>query len=230
MQLYWLGRSVPELAELPKQARLRLHLKALCRSPWLFVAIILLDCCCFSASLLTTVLIAGDLIRDQGLWAVPVLVICSFFPSWFICRPTMFHFLRPKYRRLREADEANHRSASGMRAGRHMDHESGNHSPSLTVRRDEGWADCLRRYRIILDGVEIGQLGEGEELCQEIGDGQHVIEARIDWAGSQPLRFEVRSRDQFVLVKSALRGWRVLLAVFYVIFAWRRYLSLELEP
>jgi hypothetical protein len=102
--------------------------------------------------------------------------------------------------------------------------------PSVTVRRDKGWADSLRKYRILLDGVEIGRLREGEVLRQEISDGQHVIEARIDWASSQPLRFEAQSSDRLVLVKSALRGRRVLLAVFYAIFAWRRYLTLELEP
>lgn len=233
MQLYWLRQSVPELADLPKMTQWRLHFNALVRSPWVIVLHILLDSCFFVASFVAAILIVQDVIGDQGVWvklfAVPgISFLLALVPSWIICRPILFHFLRPKYAMLREADEADHRSASGMRAGRHRDHESGNYSLSLTVRRDEGWADCLRKYRIILDGVEIGLLGEGEVLRQEISDGQHVIEARIDWAGSQPLRFEAQSRDQFVLVKSALRGWRILFAAFFIIFAWRRYLTLEL--
>jgi hypothetical protein len=137
----------------------------------------LLVSCCFFASFIPTLLITHDVIGDQGIWANFLTVfgisfLATFVTSWIIGRPLLFHFLRPKVRMLREADEADHRSASGMRAGCHMDHESGNHSLSLTVRRDKGWADRLRKYRIILDGDEIGQLGEGEVLRQEISDGR----------------------------------------------------------
>jgi len=100
--------------------------------------------------------------------------------------------------------------------------------PLLTVRRDQGWADKLRKYRIILDGVEIGQLAEGAVLSQEITDESHILEARIDWWGSQTLCFEPQASSKVVLVKSALRGWG-LLGLIYVIFNRRRYLALELE-
>jgi hypothetical protein len=100
--------------------------------------------------------------------------------------------------------------------------------PTLTVRRDNGWADKLRKYVIRLDGVEIGQLGEGAELRHEIRDGRHVIEARIDWCGGAPLEFDARAVDQVVIVRSALRGWRSALAGLYVIFNRRGYLKLEL--
>lgn len=100
--------------------------------------------------------------------------------------------------------------------------------PTLTVLRDKGWVDKLRKYRIMLDGVEIGKLGEGAALHKQLTDGPHVIDAKIDWCGSQPLRIEAQSEDKTVLVRSALRGWRVLLAVFYVIFNRRGYLILEL--
>ena len=101
--------------------------------------------------------------------------------------------------------------------------------PTLTVRRDKGWADKIRMYRILVDGVEIGQLGEGEVLRQEISYGPHVMEAKVDWCGSRPLRFEAQSADQVVLVRSTLRGWRTFLALFYVIFNRDGYLTLELK-
>jgi hypothetical protein len=101
--------------------------------------------------------------------------------------------------------------------------------PTLTVVRDKGWADKLRQYRIVLDGVEIARLGEGGELRREISEGPHVIEARIDWCGSQPLRFEAKLGEQVVLVRSALRGWRMLFAPFYIIFNRQGYLTLELQ-
>jgi hypothetical protein len=86
--------------------------------------------------------------------------------------------------------------------------------PTVTVRRDSGWADKIRKYRIILDGVEVGKLGEGAVLRQEVCNGLHTIAAKIDWCGSRPLQFDAKSRDQVVVVKSALRGWCVFLGLF----------------
>jgi hypothetical protein len=79
---------------------------------------------------------------------------------------------------------------------------------TLTVRRDKGYADKFRKYRIRLDGLEIGQLAEGTVLCQDINEGPHVVEAKIDWCGSQPLDFHALAGEQVLLVRSALRGWR----------------------
>ncbi|HUR26915.1 MAG TPA: hypothetical protein VM509_01905, partial [Planctomycetota bacterium] len=81
---------------------------------------------------------------------------------------------------------------------------------TLTVQRDKGWADKIRRYRILVDGLEIGRMAEGEVIRHTLTDGMHVIEARIDWCGSPPLQFEMLSTDKIVLIRSALRGWRLL--------------------
>jgi hypothetical protein len=101
--------------------------------------------------------------------------------------------------------------------------------PTLIVRRDKGYADKIRKYRILLDSVEIGQLAEGAELCEQISEGPHVAEARIDWCGSQSLEFQARAGEQILVVRSSLRGWRVILALFYVMFNKRGYLVLELQ-
>lgn len=66
--------------------------------------------------------------------------------------------------------------------------------PTLTVQRDKGWADKIRKYRILLDGAEIGRLSEGQVLRQQITGGPHFVEAKIDWCGSRPLHFEAVSR------------------------------------
>lgn len=100
--------------------------------------------------------------------------------------------------------------------------------PTLTVQRDKGRADSLRKYRILVDGKEVGKIGEGEILRQQIIPGRHVIEAKIDWCGSQPLQFTAKSKDRVVLVRSQLRGWNLLIALFTIIFNRRGYLKLEL--
>jgi hypothetical protein len=98
---------------------------------------------------------------------------------------------------------------------------------TLTLRRDKGWADKIREYRILIDGAEVGRLGENDVLHHELSDGPHLIEARVDWCGSQPLRLEAASGDSDILVRSALRGWRVLFPLINIVFNRRGYLLLE---
>jgi hypothetical protein len=98
----------------------------------------------------------------------------------------------------------------------------------LTIRRDQGHTDRLRRYHLWLDGSEVGQIRNAQELGLEISSGSHILVARIDWCGSRPLRFEVGSSDTVILVSSALRGWRMALGTLYVFFNRNGYLRLEL--
>jgi hypothetical protein len=83
-------------------------------------------------------------------------------------------------------------------------------------------------YRILVDGVEIGRLGEGATLAHQVSEGPHVVQATIDWCGSQPLNFEAKSEDLVVTLKSALRGWRMFFIGFYVFFNRHGYLTLGL--
>lgn len=100
--------------------------------------------------------------------------------------------------------------------------------PKLTIRRDRGWADKLRKYSILLDGLEVGLLAEGEEIVVPIAEGPHTLEARIDWCGSPLFRFEAKAAHPVVQVGNALRGWRAWLALFVVLFDRQGYLTAEL--
>lgn len=103
--------------------------------------------------------------------------------------------------------------------------------PTLIVHRDRAFADKLRRYRLVLDGVEVGQLREGSQLEVPLARGAHVLEARIDWCGSRPLHFDCDGADVRVHVSSTLRGWRLLFALRTVLRQPRDYLQLRLvEP
>lgn len=97
---------------------------------------------------------------------------------------------------------------------------------TLTVKRDSGWADAFRKYHVLIDGVSIGKIGPGETIQTEIDHYSHSIQAKIDWCGSQSLSID-GAKDQTVIVRSALRGWRILLIYYYILFDWQGYLELE---
>jgi hypothetical protein len=102
------------------------------------------------------------------------------------------------------------------------------HVPTLTVLRDRGFIDKLRKYSIFVDGLEAGQVSDGGALHLQITPGHHVVEAKIDWCGSRPLHFYAQLEHEVVRVRSGLRGWRFFLVFFYVIFNRHGYLTLEL--
>lgn len=101
--------------------------------------------------------------------------------------------------------------------------------PTLTVRRDRGWTDRCRTYRILVDGAEVGRLRQGERLTVEIAPGPHEAEARIDWCGSRPLSFACdEGQDVEIVVRGAVRGWRRLFAARTVLRRPDDYLELTL--
>lgn len=99
--------------------------------------------------------------------------------------------------------------------------------PTLTVRRERAWTDRWRRYRILVDGVEVGHLRQGEALSVTVEPGPHELQARIDWCGSRPLVVDCRAHDVEVTVRGALRGWRMLFAAATVRRRPDEYLVLE---
>lgn len=99
---------------------------------------------------------------------------------------------------------------------------------TLTVSRDSGYADRLRAYAVILDGKKIGEVRNGETKEFPINSGAHEISMKIDWAGSRKLNFSATNGEPLSFqVKSNLRGLKVVLALWYVIFTPKSYLLLE---
>ena len=47
--------------------------------------------------------------------------------------------------------------------------------------------DMLRRYKILVDDVEVASLKEGESAAIDVPLGPHAIKAKIDWAVTAPL-------------------------------------------
>lgn len=99
----------------------------------------------------------------------------------------------------------------------------------VTIGRDRGWADSLRKYAIILNGQIVGKITEGEELEQNLEKGTYELYAKIDWCSSNKLKFSISDSDyeKRIIVKSSLRGFNIFLGIIYVLFLWSKYLKVE---
>src|SRR5262249_24806466 len=96
--------------------------------------------------------------------------------------------------------------------------------------RDSGYADRLRAYVLLVDGNNVCELrnGEVQEVC--VAPGQRSLSARIDWCGSKPLQFAAPEDGTLsFIVKSNLRGWRILLGLFYALCAPKSYIRIKQE-
>jgi hypothetical protein len=103
--------------------------------------------------------------------------------------------------------------------------------PSLRLIRDSGYADYLRAYAVILDDRKICELRNGETHKVVILAGSHWLSVRISWCGSKSVSFTAtEGEDVTFLVKSNCRGWRLGLALWYVLFAWNSYIRLNQLP
>lgn len=89
-------------------------------------------------------------------------------------------------------------------------------------------SDKYRAYSVVADGAIVGRLAPGETCTLSLPVGEHQIAAKIDWAGSNTIHVNVSSeRTEFLRVRSNLRGIRVALGLWYVLFSPGSYLCVE---
>lgn len=98
----------------------------------------------------------------------------------------------------------------------------------ICIYREPEYSDKYRAYSVVADGAVVGRLAPGETCTISLPVGEHQIAAKIDWAGSNTIHVNVASeRTEFLRVRSNLRGSRVALGLWYVLFSPRSYLCLE---
>ena len=98
----------------------------------------------------------------------------------------------------------------------------------IHLKRDSGYADQLRLYKILIDGKPVGGIGDGEEKTFEVESGTHTLQLKIDWGKSNPVKFDLRSGEMIRFTcASRARGLKVLLAIAYATVLSQRYIKLE---
>jgi hypothetical protein len=99
---------------------------------------------------------------------------------------------------------------------------------SISLTRDAWRGDRIRDFLVILDGQEIGRIADGGSKTFIVPPGEHELRLKIDWCGSKTLKISLRAGERVALrCGSSLRGFRLLLALFYITVGRNRYLWLE---
>ncbi|MCA8985852.1 MAG: hypothetical protein R3C12_22920 [Planctomycetaceae bacterium] len=99
----------------------------------------------------------------------------------------------------------------------------------IRIKRDTGYVDSLRAYIVVLDGNVIGEIENGQQVEFDVAPGMHHLNLKIDWCRSNIIDFEVNQDAIEFECGSNLRGFKVLLAIFYVLFLRSKYLWLKMK-
>lgn len=97
----------------------------------------------------------------------------------------------------------------------------------IRIKRDSGFADRLRAYKVVLDGEVIGEISNDQQIELDAAPGKHQIQLKIDWCTSNRVDFE---KDQDIVefeCGSSMRGFKILLSILYVTILRNQYMWLK---
>ena len=115
-----------------------------------------------------------------------------------------------------------------IRPESHVGEPMDSYNGLVHIRRTTSWPDRLRSYQVVVDGDRVAVLHPGGVIEFPISPGHHTIVIRIDWCSSNTLEFEVMPGERVIFeCGSNLTGWRMVLALFYILFVRHEYLYLR---
>lgn len=76
----------------------------------------------------------------------------------------------------------------------------------LIIRRGTTWQDYVRAYKILVDGVEVGEVRRGGTLTLQVTEGQHTVQARISSTGSKKSLVSVPAGGEVLVTVSPSRS------------------------
>ncbi len=95
-------------------------------------------------------------------------------------------------------------------------------------RRDVGYVDRLRAYKVLIDDEHRGTIGRGQTLTLDVAPGRHTVMLKIDWARSQKLNVDVGDGETARL--RCAPAANPLTGLWYSTIGRGRYIRLRVAP
>lgn len=74
-----------------------------------------------------------------------------------------------------------------------------NDKVNIYLARKSEYRDSLRKYKVFIDGINVGVIGNGQNLKLSVDPGEHNICLKVDWVGSNTLMLNARSNEDIYL-------------------------------
>lgn len=95
----------------------------------------------------------------------------------------------------------------------------------LRVFRRTGSTDALRKYKILVNGTEVGAIARNSVIDFQVPTGRLKVSARIDWSRSQPIMIDAKPDKIIEIEVSHTRS--ALLGLWSITFGSGSYLTLK---
>lgn len=98
----------------------------------------------------------------------------------------------------------------------------------IKINRTTGFVDKKKSYKVMIDEHQIGVIHDGQTKTFDLPAGEHIIYLKIDWCRSKKLKFAIEEGQTVEFdCGNALKGWRILLDMFYVTILKNHYLWIK---
>lgn len=99
---------------------------------------------------------------------------------------------------------------------------------TIILKRNNQWANRIRKYKIILNNQKIGTISNDKEEFFEVKPGQHELFLKIDWTRSNKYQFTIKEGQTINLVCGCvLKGWKLFFVLIYIFLLFNSYLYIE---
>jgi len=97
----------------------------------------------------------------------------------------------------------------------------------IKIQREKSFADKIRDYKVFIDNIQVGTISESETKEFHIEEGKHIISIKIDWAGSQEIKVDIKENETITLLANNYSAKHWLVSVYYIIFVTLLHLFLK---
>ena len=78
----------------------------------------------------------------------------------------------------------------------------------LTLTRPAGFRQAMfRRFRVLVDGAEVGTIGRGETCSYQVGPGRHTVQVLLGRSGTRVTEVDAVRESGVALQVFPDRGW-----------------------
>lgn len=102
----------------------------------------------------------------------------------------------------------------------------------IRLKRDSGYVDRMRAYKVMLDGEQVAKIKNGEQIEIDVAPGNHELYLKIDWCQSNRIEFDLNKNAMEFECGSSLRGdkfWIPFIELYYITFKRKEYIWLSLK-
>lgn len=87
----------------------------------------------------------------------------------------------------------------------------------LIIKRTSEWVNRMRDIALYLDGEKIGVIGNGQTKEFDIDPGEHRLNSKIDWCGSETMIFNLTDSEIQVVKLSGFKSGKWLLPIALIL-------------